>query len=296
MNKLGLKESSVQFNEQLHIYTLGESQLKGGTPLVNAVYHTYDGVDEEMLNRAAEAGKAYHKQYQFEALEGFESDTCLSQRTEEAKLGLVPEIAEFLVSDEKNIASAIDLVYTDNEGNIVLGDIKTTSTLHLDEWRLQLSVYKYLFELQTGREVKELYVAFVNKHSYLCQMIRINPLDKAEVERMLQAYADGEEVIAKPEQKGIAVVKDYEGAMLEYLRLEAEIKAFKEKFSDVVLKTMQENGDKSYKTDCLSITRVLETSKKSFDSKKFKEDYPELFEKYQKESVTKEHLLIKSIA
>ena len=186
-------------------------------------------------------------------------------------------------------------MYTDNEGNIVLGDIKTTSTLHLDEWRLQLSVYKYLFELQTGREAKELYVAWVNKHSYSCQMIRINPLDKAEVERMLQAYADGEEVIAKPEQKGIAVVKDYEGAMLEYLRLEAEIKAFKEKFSDVVLKTMQENGDKSYKTDCLSITRVLETSKKSFDSKKFKEDYPELFEKYQKESVTKEHLLIKSI-
>ena len=296
MNKLGLKESSVQFNEQLHIYTIGERQLKGVTPLVNAVYHTYDGVDEEMLNSAAEAGKAYHKQYQFEALEGFESDTCLSQRTEEAKLGLVPQIAEFLVSDEQNIASAIDLVYTDNEGNIVLGDIKTTSTLHLDEWRLQLSVYKYLFELQTGREAKELYVAWVNKHSYLCQMIRINPLDKAEVERMLQAYADGEELIAKPEQKGLAVVKDYEGAMLEYLRLEAEIKAFKEKFNDVVLRTMQENGDKSYKTDRLSITRVLETSKKSFDSKKFKEDYPELFEKYQKESVTKEHLLIKSIA
>lgn len=296
MNKLGLKESSVQFNEQLHIYTLGGRQLKGVTPLVNAVYHTYDGVDEEMLNRAAETGKAYHKQYQFEALEGFESDTCLSQRTEEAKLGLVPQIAEFLVSDEKNIASAIDLVYTDNEGNIVLGDIKTTSDVHYDEWRLQLSVYKYLFELQTGREVKELYVAWVNKHSYSCQMIRINPLDKPEVERMLQAYADGEELIAKPEQKGLAVVKDYEGAMLEYLRLEAEIKAFKEKFNDVVLKAMQENGDKSYKTDRLSITRVLETSKKSFDSKKFKEDYPELFEKYQKESVTKEHLLIKSIA
>ena len=127
-------------------------------------------------------------------------------------------------------------------------------------------------------------------------MIRINPLDKAEVERMLQAYADGEELIAKPEQKGLAVVKDYEDAMLEYLRLEAEIKAFKEKFNDVVLRTMQENGDKSYKTDRISITRVLETSKKSFDSKKFKEDYPELFEKYQKESVTKEHLLIKSIA
>lgn len=300
MNKLGLKETRVVFDELVHTYTIpgedGDKILKGVTPLVNMIYHTYDGVDEEMLAKAAEAGKAYHKQYQFEALDGFESDTCLSQRTEEAKLGLVPQIAEFLVSDEKNIASAIDLVYTDNEGNIVLGDIKTTSTLHLDEWRLQLSVYKYLFELQTGREAKELYVAWVNKRSYLCQMIRINPLDKAEVERMLQAYADGEELITKPEQKGLAVIKDYEDTMLRYLRLKAEIKAFEEKFSDEVLKVMQENGDKSYKTESLSVTRVLEQTKKSFDSKKFKEDYPELYEKYQKESITKEHLLIKSIA
>lgn len=300
MTMMDLKETKVEFDELLHLYTLptedGNKILRGITPIVSAVYHTYDCVDEATLKKAAEVGKNYHKQYQFETENEFYSEACKSQKEEEDKRGLAPIRCEFLVSDEERIASAIDIVYINEKGEIILCDIKTTSDVHYDEWRLQLSIYKYLFELQTGKKVSGLVVAHINKHDYKCNMLDIQPLEVEEVKRIIEDYFSGKELIAKPEQKGLAVVKDYEGAMLKYLRLEAEIKAFKEKFNDLVLKTMQENGDKSYKTDCLSITRVLETSKKSFDSKKFKEDYPELFEKYQKESVTKEHLLIKAIA
>ena len=38
----------------------------------------------------------------------------------------VTKASEYLVSDNENIASSIDLVFTDKEGHIVLADIKTT--------------------------------------------------------------------------------------------------------------------------------------------------------------------------
>ena len=295
MKTIELKTSNVKFDEEKHVYTLNGKRLQGITRIIDAVYHTYSGVDEETLNNAAQVGKAYHRQYQFDIENGFESEECASQKEAERSMGLSPIKCEYLVSDNERIASAIDVVYINADGEITLGDIKTTAVEHYDEWRLQLSIYKYLFELQTGLEVKSLIVAHVDKKTHECRIREVMPIERDEVKRIVDEYFEGKLEIEKPRQQGVEVIRQYEDKLLGYLKMEKEIKEFKDKFNEVVLEYMRANGDKSYKTDNISITRVMETTKKTFDSKKFKEDYPELFEKYQKESVTKEHLLIKSI-
>lgn len=297
---IDLKETKVEFDELLHLYTLptddGNKILRGITPIVSAVYHTYDCVDEATLKKAAEVGKNYHKQYQFETENEFYSEACKSQKEEEDKRGLAPIRCEFLVSDEERIASAIDIVYINEKGEIILCDIKTTSDVHYDEWRLQLSIYKYLFEMQTGKKVSGLVVAHINKHDYKCDMLDIQPLEVKEVKRIIEDYFSGKEEIAKPNEKGLAVLKHYEDALTKYLQMKKEIKAFEDEFSKMLLEEMQTNGDKSYKTDNVSVTRVFETTKKSFDTKKFAQEHPDLYEQYMKESVTKEHLLIKLLS
>lgn len=296
MKTIELKTSNVKFDEENHVYTLNGKRLQGITRIIDAVYHTYSGVDEETLNNAAQVGKAYHRQYQFDIENGFESEECASQKEAERSMGLSPIKCEYLVSDNERIASAIDVVYINADGEITLGDIKTTAVEHHDEWRLQLSIYKYLFELQTELEVKSLIVAHVDKKTHECRIREVMPIERDEVKRIVDEYFEGKLEIEKPRQQGVEVIRQYEDKLLGYLKMEKEIKEFKDKFNEVVLEYMRANGDKSYKTDNISITRVMETTKKTFDSKKFKEDCPELFKKYQKESVTKEHLLIKSIA
>ena len=48
---------------------------------------------------------------------------------------------EYIVSDNENFASAIDLVMQNKKKEICLVDLKRTSELHFEEVALQLSIY-----------------------------------------------------------------------------------------------------------------------------------------------------------
>ncbi len=162
-----LAKSKVRFDEEQHRYFLGKKELSGvtGTLIKKAFPDTYKGISDAVLAKAAERGNIIHQN-----LEMFDT-ACNSDIN--IMPSVIPEIkdyndmllsyglhhveSEYLVTDKKYFASAIDKVLADDYGNIYLGDIKTTSTLHYDNVSLQLSIYARWFEQMNPKlRVKEL--------------------------------------------------------------------------------------------------------------------------------------------
>lgn len=71
--------------------------------------------------------------------------------------------------------------------------------------------------------------------------------------------------------------------LLKYNELEEKFKKAKEKLYDA----MMENDIKIFKTNLITITRVDSTITTSLDSKKIKEEMPEIYEQYKKETLKK---------
>lgn len=84
-------------------------------------------------------------------------------------------------------------------------------------------------------------------------------------------------------------VSKLELQLAEFKQLEKQYKEAKQKLHDA----MEEYDIKKFETDYIIITRILPGERKSFDSKRFKEDYPELAEEYQKVSKTAGSVRIK---
>ncbi|MGN8647913.1 YqaJ viral recombinase family protein [Gracilibacillus sp. HCP3S3_G5_1] len=84
-------------------------------------------------------------------------------------------------------------------------------------------------------------------------------------------------------------VSKLEVQLAGFKELEKQYKEAKQQLHDA----MEAYDIKKYETDVVTITRVLPGERKSFDSKRFKEDHPELAEEYQKVSKTKGSVRIK---
>lgn len=85
--------------------------------------------------------------------------------------------------------------------------------------------------------------------------------------------------------EGIKFIKKIQKAKLELERMESELKA---QFLD----KMETNGIKNFISNdgTFKVTYVAETTSKEFDSKRFKEEQPDLYNEYLKESTTKSYV------
>jgi hypothetical protein len=159
MKKIELVQSNVVFDKERHTYTLDGKQLQGVTSTLvkRAFPDTYKDVPEEVLRRAAIRGTAIHEKIEnYEADVDYSySDELLSYLTIKDEQKLTHIASEYIVTDGEKYASAIDLVFTDDEGGIILADVKTTYEPHYENVTLQLSIYRRFFELQNpGLKVK----------------------------------------------------------------------------------------------------------------------------------------------
>ena len=142
---------------------------------------TFANVPEYILQQACERGHRIHTDIELYC-NGFDVDT---PEVEIAKT-LLPEQqweTEFIISDNEMFASAIDLVGED----MTLWDIKTNSKLDdalLEKYRYQLSIYKFLFEWQTGECVRGLKILWINK-ALKNRVVDIEPISAVEIQDFL---------------------------------------------------------------------------------------------------------------
>ena len=296
-----LVKSKVRFDEEQHRYFLGEKELSGitGTLIKKAFPDTYKGIPDAVLAKAAERGSVVHQN-----LELFDT-VCNSDIN--IMPSVLPEIkdynemlisyglhhvdSEYLVTDNENFASAIDKVLADDEGNIYLADIKTTATLHYDNVSLQLSIYAKWFEEQNpDLKVKEIVCMwFKNGQSKFQPLPRVSD---EQIDELINAYLTDD---AEYQYK-VEVPEQFSALEQEYRLITARMDALKIKQDDLkeqIMKMMEANKQKSIKTNIGSYSYVAATTKKTFDTKLFKDTEPEHYEYYLKETTTKPSIRIK---
>lgn len=296
-----LVKSKVRFDEEQHRYFLGEKELSGitGTLIKKAFPDTYKGIPDAVLAKAAERGSVVHQNLElFDTICNSDVNIMPSVLPEVKdynemliSYGLHHVDSEYLVTDNENFASAIDKVLADDEGNIYLADIKTTATLHYDNVSLQLSIYAKWFEEQNpDLKVKEIVCMwFKNGQSKFQPLPRVSDY---QIDDLIAAYlADDAEY-----QYKVEVPEQFSALEQEYRLITARMDALKIKQDDLkeqMMKMMEANKQKSIKTNIGSYSYVAATTKKTFDTKLFKDTEPEHYEHYLKETTTKPSIRIK---
>lgn len=283
-----LYKSPVVFNPESHTYHLGDKELKGvtSTLVARAFPKTYEGISPEILANAAARGSMIHS-----SIQDYEENLTMDDSLElqsyvsiKEKHNLIHLASEYLVSDESHYASMVDHVFLDMEGGIILVDIKTTYEPHYENTALQLSIYKRLFEMQ-NKELKVKAIAMI--------WLR----DKKSEYRELPVWADEAldmliEADCKDEPFDIAKTygdlpqKVYD--VQQYLALlDADVRKKMEelkKIKEGLCKMMLEKGIKRFTTPVMQLTTVTPSPRISFDSTRFKDEHPDLYEQYVKVS------------
>lgn len=283
-----LRESGVVFDKASHRYHLGNKELKGITStLVRRAYpDTYKDIPEEVLMKAASRGTAIH-----EAIEDYEERSILSDKSElmsyvriKESNGLEHVASEYIVTDGESYASAIDHVFVDAEGNIILADIKTTSEKHYENVACQLSIYKRFFE-QQNPDLKVGHIALIWLRGRLWEYRLLHSWSDEMLDTLFEADAK-DTTFDIAATYGDLPVK-FADAEDEVARLETTIKELTEKSKTLkasLYELMEQHNVKSFTGAKVKLTRVLPTESESFDTKTFKAEHADLYAQYVKKT------------
>lgn len=308
-----LRQSKVVFNDKKHTYTLKGRPLQGVTPIIGWMFpDTYHDIPQDVLDRAAERGHTIHRCCQvaddFGVLPPDAPDEARAYLDICAKNDIMSVANEYLVSDDKDIASSIDIVTQTADcapTEVDLIDIKTTSQVHKDNVLLQLSIYAYLFERMNRQlKVRNLYVIWLPKPQYGAPALvdcgaRI---DAKTCKAIIKAYVNGESSepfrglfggVAKADTELPAQVIDAEKQIIQLDAMLQDIKKKKETLQSGLLELMKQNGVKKYESDRMIITYIAPSSSARIDSARLKSEYPNVYEDCVKMSETKESVRIK---
>lgn len=289
-----LKTIPVVFNQENHTYTNIETgeMLKGITStLVRRTNpNKYTGIPEAVLKAAAERGSAIHEEIELAETIGITPTTKEGANYLKLKdeLSLYFLQSEYTVSDLKHYATNIDAIYEVEENVVDIADFKTTYKFDKDSTSWQLSICAYLLELNNPHvKVRRLLGIWLRDEK--AEVIELERKTSEEIERLMQDDLEDKEV----EQAEIPYMIVEKTTRLK--ELDAQIKLLTQEQDEIkaeLLKQMVTDKAKSYDTGDVLVTYIAPSSRESFDSKKFKTEHPDIYQKYLKESKTKESLKI----
>jgi regulator of replication initiation timing len=292
----GLKNSRVFFDDISHTYILDGKQLLGVTSLMkkHGLSTDYSGVPSVFLQKAASRGTAIHEAISEYIKTGrftpnpLDPDGLNEERVravnEYKKTGLNAIESEFLISDEKLVASSIDIIIEDYS----LVDIKTTNVLDKHQLAWQLSIYKYLFEKQVGITVPSLYGLHIKRNGH--NLVPITPILKCEVERLFECERNGVLYTPLDLAESEAHLKELFSLEMAIANIEdavASAKARRDEFRERLYNLMEEKSILKLENENMKITRIFPTTRKGVDSKMLSENYPDIYQKVIKETNVK---------
>lgn len=298
-----LNISPVVFDAKSHTYKLGDKYLRGitGTLIVRAFPNTYpipEGMSEAqwnaILKKAAAKGTAVHQTIElYEDLGAFSDSPELKNYIQvKAQNGFTNIATEYIVSDEEHYASAIDHVWVNEKGEIYLVDIKHTYSIHEEEVRYQLSIYKNFFEKQNSHlRVSGIALLWLRGEKY--EFRTLVSLPDEIIEDLISAdlndtkfdiqdhYGELQTRLEAAEEQITLLESDIKQKTLLYNKLKTGLQYLMEKY-----------GVSKFAGDKIQLTLSKPTVKEGFDAKALKADYPEIFDRYKTESQVKSSLRI----
>ena len=305
-----LNNSDVRFDKTAHTYELYGHKLQGVTPIVDWMFpSTYTAVPDWVLERAANYGTKIHEACEmFDTLNIKDDHQSVSDYERLCMDNCLQHVAsEYLVDDGQNIASSIDKVYFDmRNGEIVLGDIKTTSTLHTERVRLQLSIYAWLFERQNpnlkASRLCAIWLPKPEKHYGTPCIQYVDRIPTEQVQEIVAAYLAGEDnsrfvaLFNMPKLADGALPAQLADAERAIVEIETKMKEMKKQSDELkagLLKLMQENDVKKWSGEHVTLTRKAGGVRITLDSAKVKMEYPDIYAECCKESSYSDSLLVK---
>lgn len=296
-----LKEWDGTFNESTHEYFTSDGvQLQGVTGMLRRriFKDEYKGVSQEVLMNAAERGHLVHSQCEFFDLMGVGTEIPevynYSNLIKENNLEHVA--TEYLISDDEHYASAIDKVFHPKDGaenEFILADIKTTYNFNSEYVSWQLSVYAKMFEEMNPNAkvvgLKGIWLREDARRGSIHKMYDIERKPAAMVEELISCDIEDREFNG-------TVIPQYISDNIDELRLlterAKEIEERKKEIVGEILKNMQSDNIQKCDVGTILITRKAGAVRTTFDTKRFKEEHEDLYDKYVKTSTSAESLQI----
>lgn len=164
----------------------------------------------------------------------------------------------------------------------ILYDIKTSYEKHIEEWTLKCNLYRYALE-QNKSQVKEIKIIYLpsEKSPNKAEVFNLEILPDLKVEEVVKAYYRQERPSQIVELKTLSkdAIKQLALAFSTIERIQTEIDTIKQR----VKEEMESRGIYNFQCPEFNISIRKNHIQKRFDGKKFKEDFPEIYEKYVKD-------------
>ena len=285
----------IKFDEINHKYYLGEKELTSITTLLKRHGLSTDFsevmISPAILEEARNRGNLIHKEVE-EYIKENKQPT-----TKEAK-----QIIDFYnsIPNKKTNVECEKIIHNEEfagkkdlsfyVGTVkILTDTKTGKKVDITACSWQLSLYEYLEKIEYDR-----LLIFHTPKDADFKVIELQRIPKEEIERLLECERNCE--IYQPQAVELATVNTEISTKISQTiqtieKLEEVVKLFRE----AVLSEMQLKGIKKFDNGQISITYIEPTTRVSVDSKKLKEELPDVYKKYSKESEVKASIKIKGV-
>lgn len=161
MERWELQNGVLEFEEENHKYLFNGEECISVTQLIKFKFPSkYDGIDPEILKKAAKRGTFLHESVEVFEKYGIESkeyeefrNYLFLKKAFEFKV-LANEIPIVLKYKDLTICGRLDLVLEEpNEEGIGLGDLKFTSKFDKEYLAYQLNLYKLGYEQSYGKKI-----------------------------------------------------------------------------------------------------------------------------------------------
>jgi hypothetical protein len=171
-------------------------------------------------------------------------------------------------------------------GNGFLYDWKTCKTAtrsQIAKWQKQLSFYAYALR-QMGQVLNEpLNIVHLTDK---CDIIKVDYLGDDFVEETMRLYSAGE--VAEKPQYDLETVSQKDLSLLEDTLFQIEsLEKVADSIRAKIKEEMERRGILDLQIGKVKMTYVAGTIRQTFDSKKFREDDPDLYAVYLKDTVVK---------
>jgi len=281
----------IKFIPETHQYFLGKKELTSITTLLKRHGLSTDFseimISPSVLADARDRGNLIHKEVEEYIKENKQPTTKEAKQIVEwynADLFKTKIECEKIIFNQE-FAGKKDLSFWSN-GIGYLTDTKTGKKLDIVSCSWQLSLYEYLENIKYDK-----FLIFHTPKDADLKIVEVPRIPKEEIERLLECERNCE--IYQPKTVELATVNAEISTKISQTieaieKLEEVVKLFKE----AVLSEMQLKGIKKFDNGQISITYIEPTTRVSVDSKKLKEELPDVYKKYSKESVVKASIKI----
>ena len=248
-------KSEVKFVAEGHRYFLGETQIKYTlTEILKkfGISPDYKDIPKHILERAAARGSMLH-----EVLEIYDTYTELPPYIESAYVPLVKDYvnhkqdviaSEFAVSYDTLLATKIDkIIYDNNTGEVIVGDVKVTSQPHIESVTYQCSFGAYMLYKTTGIKADKGRLIWLDRKANKCKLQDFNLVSFEELDKFIKALQEENfepyRLVINPDnvlQLNKDIIKEVQDLIKQEQEVKDRLKTLKENLKNL----MKEKGVK----------------------------------------------------